>query len=195
MWWSAAEKWPLDPPWHRWSCWYHCNTNATVLIHTRRRNSRNTLYSGDRVIAVPLTQTCECWAPLRRCSQTSRSPSSSLCWSTFLWWAWSAWQRTSPTGRSVSSYRDRLQSDSFSAAVAGCKSKQGSRGDAIGVLYGICRMKRFDPRHFTNVWIWFCVTCLVLVFWCGQSIAWIVHSSEGCWRKKKAMDLEFDFVL
>lgn len=70
--------------------------------HTHR-NSRNTLYSGDRVITVPLTLTCECWAPLRRCSQTSRSPSSSLCWSTFLWWVWSAWQRTSPTGRSVSS--------------------------------------------------------------------------------------------
>lgn len=51
-----------------------------------------------------LTLTYECWAPRQRCSQTSRSPSSSLCWSTFFWWAESVWQRLSPTERSVSGF-------------------------------------------------------------------------------------------
>lgn len=44
--------------------------------------------------------------------------------------------------------KSRLQSDCFRVVVAGYKSKQGSRGTAVGVLYGICRMKQFDPRHF-----------------------------------------------
>lgn len=59
--------------------------------------------------AVTLTLTCGCWAPPPRCSRTSRSPSSSLCWSTSSWWVGSAWRLPSPTGRSVKLCRDTLR--------------------------------------------------------------------------------------